>query len=357
MNSGSAKISIKSTVLYLSIYGTIHALVDATCAAYLLSIIHGYERIFNLLLLYNIIAFGAQLPLGLIVDRLQKPAMAALLGCILLIVAIFESNHLLWAVLVCGFGNALFHVGGGSIALNLQEKKAFLPGVFVAPGGIGLVIGIWLAKYQLFNPMIFVALLFIACLMIAFLRSPEMDYQKSKVKVSSYIKLGILLLAFSIIIRSTIGLSINFSWKSKIYLLVILTVFIALGKALGGLVADKFGWMKISLLSLIIAAFLLAFGNQIPLLAIAGIFLFNFTMPVTLVAISNLLPGRPGFSFGITTFALLLGSIPTFFQYKAWISNSFHVFLLVLMSVIFLFVGLMIYKKFSNVQEKVSASN
>ena len=42
-------------------------------------------------------------------------------------------------------------------------------------------------------------------------------------------------------------------------------------------------------------------------------FLFNMTMPLTLWACARLLPETRGFAFGILTFGLFLGFLPTAF--------------------------------------------
>ena len=43
-----------------------------------------------------------------------------------------------------------------------------------------------------------------------------------------------------------------------------------------------------------------------------AVFLFNMTMPVTLWAAARTLPGAKGFTFGLLTFALFLGFLPSF---------------------------------------------
>jgi hypothetical protein len=154
-----------------------------------------------------------------------------------------------------------------------------------------------------------------------------------------------LLLLITICIRSAVGLSMNFPWKSNTVLLLLLTLSIALGKGLGGFLSDYFGWIRIAAGGLAVSAFLLFFGTDFPVAGIGGIFLFNMTMPVTLVAISNLLPGRSGFSFGLTTFALVAGALPTFFKYKNYISVSTVTFTLITISAIILFLGLKLYKR------------
>jgi FSR family fosmidomycin resistance protein-like MFS transporter len=47
-----------------------------------------------------------------------------------------------------------------------------------------------------------------------------------------------------------------------------------------------------------------------PEAAIAGMLLFQMTMPVTLKAFHHLLPGRPALAFGVPCLALFLGSLP-----------------------------------------------
>jgi MFS transporter, FSR family, fosmidomycin resistance protein len=142
-----------------------------------------------------------------------------------------------------------------------------------------------------------------------------------------------------------VGLSMNFSWKSNTVLLIILTCGIAMGKGFGGILADYFGWIKIVVSGLTLSAFLLLLGKDIPVVAILGMFLFNLSMPVTLVAISNIFTGRPGFSFGLTTLALLTGALPTFFRVKVYLSNIYIDFGLVIIAVILLFGGLKLYRQ------------
>ena len=76
------------------------------------------------------------------------------------------------------------------------------------------------------------------------------------------------------------------------------------------MLADRFGFEKMGIGSLGIAAVLLGFCTIHPVLGLLGIFLFNITMPITLVALVNALKGRPGLAFGLTTLALILGALP-----------------------------------------------
>jgi hypothetical protein len=72
--------SINSSLLVL-IYGTAHFIVDACCAAAVFVAISPHElpaeQIVALFLLYHALAFGLQSPLGLAIDALDKPRLAA----------------------------------------------------------------------------------------------------------------------------------------------------------------------------------------------------------------------------------------------------------------------------------------
>jgi len=328
---------------YLLVYGLTHAIVDASCIILLLGGIDVKVELLTYILIYNILAFGLQLPFGLIIDRIHQPVLTAVLGCVILSIALMLFIHPLAAIILAGIGNALFHVGGGTVSLNLRPGKAALPGVFVAPGGIGLFAGGVILKLYGFHPEYFAGFLFVMGLIIFFIKSPQVFYEIKKAEAVNYLAITIMLLLITICIRSAVGLSIYFPWKSNMTLLILLTASIALGKGLGGFLADYFGWIKITVSGLVISALLLVFGAQFAVAGIVGLFFFNLTMPVSLVAISNLLPGRPGFSFGLTTFAMLAGALPTFFKAKTFLSASPVTLILTILSAIILFVGLKLY--------------
>lgn len=327
----------------LAVYGLSHAIVDASCILLVLGGIDVKENLLTYIILYNCLAFGLQLPFGLILDQLQRPSIFAMMGCSLLIIALMLVFHPLLATIMAGLGNALFYAGGGTIALNLKPGKAALPGVFVAPGGIGLFVGGIVSKFYGYPYKIFIVMLFVAIVLIFLVRKAPVFYETKKDKPVDYRLLIIILLLLTVCIRSTVGLTVSFPWKSDLSLLVLLTACIALGKALGGFIADYFGWMKVTVGGLATSAVMMFWGTQYPILGMAGMFLFNFTMPVTLVAISNILPGRPGFSFGLTTLAILAGAFPSYVKFGHVISNDIVILILTLLSALCLLFGLKFY--------------
>jgi hypothetical protein len=88
-------------------YGAMHALVDAVCFGILFSIVRAQifseTAVVYLFLFYNVLAFGLQAGLGLIVDLLRAPRAFALIGLGLtgLAAAVFTRQPW-WAVAVAG---------------------------------------------------------------------------------------------------------------------------------------------------------------------------------------------------------------------------------------------------------------
>jgi len=351
------KLSLKNIFANLLVYGITHAVVDGICVAVIFSIfrnqIVGANDIIGLVILYNVLAFGLQAIFGLVADYFKSPRVAAFLGCVLTgLSALTFLSFPIIAIILAGLGNALFHVGGGIISLNLTPKKAAAPGVFVAPGALGLLVGTLLGKNGQFIVWLAILILAILCIAMFAIKKPEIDYKKEEVVQGkfNYFEFILLLVLFSIAIRSLIGSVLVFPWKTNLDLLIILTTGVVLGKGLGGIFADKFGWIKIAVGALTLSIPFLVFGSNFPLLAIIGMFLFNITMPITLVVISNILPGRAGFSFGLTTLALVIGTLPAYTGLKGFLGTQWFVFVIIIFSVLSLYYGLRQYS--SNYEQK-----
>jgi FSR family fosmidomycin resistance protein-like MFS transporter len=346
------KLSLKNISANLLVYGTTHAVVDGVCAAVIFSILRNQIDstidFISLIILYNILAFGLQIIFGFVADYFKSPRAVALLGCVLTgISAVTFLTFPIMAIIFAGLGNALFHVGGGSVSLNLTPKKATAPGIYVAPGALGLLVGTMLGKSGQFIAWPFVLILAVLCIFMFIIKKPEMNYKREEIikKELNYFGLILLLVFLSIAVRSLVGSVLVFPWKTNFDLLIVLTGAVVLGKGLGGILADKFGWIKIAVGSLILSIPFLVFGANIPILAIVGMFLFNITMPITLVAISNIFPGRPGFAFGITCLALIIGAFPAFFSVKQVLANNWFVFGIIIISASALYYALKIYYK------------
>jgi hypothetical protein len=84
---------------------------------------------------------------------------------------------------------------------------------------------------------------------------------------------------------------------------------------------------------LVVSAPLLTFMAHVPTIAILGTFLFNLSMPITLICVAEMLPGKRGFAFGLTTLALILGALPTFTRLGVLTSHQIFIFVKILINI------------------------
>lgn len=283
----------------LFFYALGHFLVDFLCALTVLQ----YADAPILFLLYNFCAFALQMPLGILADEQNASCSFALAGIAFVLLALLPFPVLI-RMLLCGFGNALYHVGGGRYSLLAHSGFSSL-GIFVAPGAIGIFLGSLLTGSRIVIGFVAMSLLlcgFSLCRNRTALVVPHADTKPN---------FSVGMLFFVVVIRSAVAMCIRTPWKIGVW--AIFAAFAtAAGKVLGGVAADRLGWEKSGVLSLISAAVLFLFPAH-PLAGLLSLLLFQMSMPITLRKAADILPGYTGFSFGMLTFALFLGYLPAYF--------------------------------------------
>lgn len=352
---------MKRNYFILTVNSVAHGLVDAACAFLVIWMTTQSTSPIDplsLVLLYNFLAFATQPIFGFAFDKFNKHVCIAAIGCLITAVGLSLYFIPVLSVVLVGVGNAVFHIGGGITSLKIDSGRAWAPGIFIAPGNIGLLFGTLLGKQDFFG-WGFVFLLIFTALIIIVAGSPQDNNSiqaKSVINKSQagliassqrvriiLIETILLLVLATVFIRSLAGMAVSYSWKTDLTLLMGLSLSVTLGKGLGGVLADKFGWSRVSVLALILSIPLLVIGFTQPFAGMAGMFLFNFTMPVTLVVATNLYPKHEGFAFGLTVLFLSLGTIPVFGGFK--ITGGFLVTILVLISALILFASLNLYNR------------
>jgi hypothetical protein len=63
------------------------------------------------------------------------------------------------------------------------------------------------------------------------------------------------------------------------------------------------------------------------------------TMPITLTALSNMLPGRSATAFGLSVFALIIGIIPTYLGAKPFLDINWIILTIIFVSASFLLIS------------------
>lgn len=338
----------KQKALLISVLGASHAVVDFCCAAELYYFIGKIDIVLllKLVVLYNVLAFGLQPIFGFMADKFKHFMGFAITGCLFLIAGIIIYKNPILTIVLIGIGNALFHIGGGIISLDAGNGRAKLPGVFVAPGAVGLFLGAFWAQFSNIENiwLAFFPLTCIVLMSIAQVPSEKKKIYDNQASLPVYLII-IILIMLSVCIRSFIGLSFDFVTKDNFNLLLILVLATAFGKLIGGFLADKFGMYNTAVIGLLLSVIFLKF-SYIPLLTIFGMFFFNLTMPVTLTALANMMPEYKGFAFGLSTLALLLGFFPVMSGFK--VSQSIFIAEIIIISAIITGVALKLYEKLFN---------
>ena len=312
-------------------YALCHFVVDFACVSTMLCAVSrvlgesgqgSMEVVALSILLYDIVAFTLQLPIGIALDQLDKNSYAALLSYALVgagvILSLVPIALLEWpAILLLAIGNALFHSAGGLSVLNISQKHAGPSGIFIATGAIGVFLGTQSAQMGRFQiAFSLLVLLFLCALITLVVQKVNKKYWNVHnvsydiPRLSSNTLLAIALLSLVVALRSYVGMVMAFPWKSEMLLLVLSILGVFAGKALGGVVADRIGFRTTAIFSLIVAATLFVPSWEIPVMGLLGVFFFNFTMSITLASLANILPNAKGTAFGLASFSLAVGALP-----------------------------------------------
>ena len=319
-----------------------HFLVDAACVGALYSLYAGSAvgtpggpdaTAFSIaVIIYNTLAFSTQCLIGMLLDRIIRQdrlrwdatmlygAVQASAMFVAAAAAIAPLGLVLKAVLL-GLANSVFHVSAGSVVLDRSSGKAAPLGLFVAPGAFGVTLGV---LYPQILDYICLALGLCAVFCFSIYRKaiyredPEND-TVPEVSARPGSVLPAALLTAAVAVRAIGGSAAEFTWKdgagsgsllqSAAAASLLLTLFVFLGKALGGFICDRLGASKPSIVTIALAAVLTAFFARSMPLSLIGQLLLNLSMPVTLWLMFRHLPDRPGLAFGLAASALWPGTL------------------------------------------------
>ena len=314
-----------------------HFVVDFACVSTMLCAVSrvlgesgqgSLELVALSILLYDVVAFAFQLPVGIALDKLDKNSSAAMLSYALVsggvVLSLVPVEFLEWlAVLLLAVGNALFHCAGGLCVLNISQKHAGPSGIFIATGTVGVFLGTLSAQYgRLQVAFSLLVLLFLCASITRVVQKVNKKYWNihnvpfAIPELPSHTLIAIALLSLVVALRSYVGMVMAFPWKSEMLLLVLSILGVFAGKALGGVVADRIGFRTTAIFSLIVAATLFVPSWEIPVMGLLAVFFFNFTMSITLASLANILPNAKGTAFGLASFLLAIGALPALVGFR-----------------------------------------
>ncbi|MBR4470416.1 MAG: hypothetical protein IKS54_03780 [Erysipelotrichaceae bacterium] len=308
-------------ITLIGVLSLAHACIDFLCA---FSLYRSFISHSNAFLIYNFCAFALQMPIGILIDMYNSKrkesyfisAFTTVLGIVLTVTGCFISE------IITGLGNAFFHAGGGVLTIyedrNNQLKGKGL-GVFVAPGAIGLILGILYHDTSFYYPIIAVISIILLFVIVSLYRMRKEERLDIEISLPDQAFIKIMICFVVVVLRSLAGMAIVFPWKND-HLSILISVFaLALGKSAGGFLFSQYDMKKIIVATLGISALAYLIGHEMGA-GLLALFFFNMTMPLTLYLLSEELKGTPGFAFGILTFGLFLGYLPVL--YGAFVQAS-----------------------------------
>lgn len=320
--------------------GLTHAVSDGAAGWLLGDLAHGMPlaQLGILVLIYNVLAFGAQPLAGLLADHWQRPRLAAATGLGCMVAALLAAPFDAWAaVVLAGTGSALFHVGGGGLALCVTPQQASGPGLFAAPGVIGLALGGAAAVAGVpARPALALALLALAGI-VARHALPPLPYAARQPEAQHTLETHdwiMMALLAAIALRSAVWSAFQYVQDGQTEVLVGLALAAALGKVAGGFLADRFGWRRWTLAALLAAIPLLALGSRTPAWLYLGVALLQSATPAMVAMLAASLPRLPataaGLAFGL---AIALGGLPALAGAAPFLAAPPGLILLILLAV------------------------
>lgn len=283
---------------------------------------HSAAAIAACVLAYDLLAFGLQPFVGAFVDLKKRAAP-------LLYASLFGAGLCAAVCVPCDFPqgigaasaailvffslcNAVFHVSAGAFVIAESEKKCAPLGVFVSLGAVGVALGRLYAPAVLFAAGACCA----ACAAGAlFLKTNDQalapHFERiGRAEVKENVGLAPLaLLVFAVFVRGLGGAAMPSGYAADELYVLLAAICTAAGKAAGGFLADAFGTKSVALICLPVSACLMLFANGIPALYLAGLALFNTSMPVTLWLSFAAMPRMRNTAFGVMACFLMLGSV------------------------------------------------
>ena len=317
-----AKSQSGRTVTLTGLAAALHFCVDGLCLCCLYMATTGIQDLLKYFVVYNVLAFLTQPFTGMLADGAKQRHWLLLSSIILLILAVLETvcvmpycsaeSMVLLMVLsvLLGIGNSLFHVWGGKETAVRTGNDIRALGVFVSTGAFGLAVGsVFLSRALMFGLLLGICILALAYLRIDTTKQIDAIEVDSDSKVYSKPLVWAVLILIMLIVagRSFLGESFTGMIDKTPVVVLLIGALTMTGKMAGGWLVKWMGMVtSIILLVAGVIICLVAKGNHIGI-ALAGLFMVNCTMPITLYWANVMLKGHEGLAFGLLAASLIPG--------------------------------------------------
>ena len=311
-----------NTITLTGLAAALHFCVDGLCLCCLYLATAGVSELLRYFVVYNVLAFLTQPLTGMLADRAKRRHWILLASIVMLILAVLETigvvfcnseaSVFLLVVLsvLLGVGNSLFHVWGGKETAVRTGNDIRALGVFVSTGAFGLAVGsVFLTCALMFGLLLGICILALAYLRIDTAKpivTTEVDIE-NKVYPKLLVWAVLILIMFIVGGRSFLGESFSRVIDKTPMVVLLIGALTMMGKMAGGWLVKWMGMVTSIILLLVgVTICIVAKGNHIGI-ALAGLFMVNCTMPITLYWANVMLKGREGLAFGLLAASLIPG--------------------------------------------------
>ena len=307
-------------LLYGILFFLVHLSIELVCYT-LLYIKFGSNIATLVVIIYDFFAFVPQAIVGDFHNghKTMNIGIIGVLCFVLSLILINSQNQFLFylSLFSLSIGNAILHETGAITTISVSDNHIFPSALFVSGGVFGILLSKFLSIanisiYWLLIPIIFI--LIVVCstskewckVDIVY---TEFDIVKDVSKASFVLVVALVVVAT----RSFLGCILPTGWRKTMFDLVLLYFSLGIGKAVGGLLCDIYGYKFVTIISTLVCIPFIILGNFNMLLSLIGILLFSMNMSITYALALNVYKQNPGVAFGITTIGLFIGVLPMFF--------------------------------------------
>jgi len=286
-----------------------HLAVDGVCVASLYLATSDLALAALSVIIYDVIAFALQPVLGVFRDLSGKSIWFLVTGLTIAGVAGLLPLGAALAAVVLGIANSIAHIGGIGITVSGANNRFTPLGLYVSTGSIGVGMAtVWPGSYVYLAVLALgVAGGFVAIRLHGVTDAVVIsDHERENTFAVKSLWLG--LVGAVVFARGLAGSLIAPEFALSLELVFFSFVAVFLGKALGGIVADRIGVIWAALLGLLPSVFGLVLFPDSMVLYFLSLCLFNFTMPITLGLAIRSVKGLPAFAFGLTAALLFAGT-------------------------------------------------
>ena len=371
-----------TNVRLVTTYTIVHGTAEFLTALTLFSWLGSWDSPGVLIPVYSVLAFGFPLVvaiLGLGILHGVSEGRLGLAGTVLIAAGMLAGQYGWVCVVLLGVGSALFHIAAGTATLK-QSRPGTSVGVFESVGAVGLASGTVLGSFQVVTPWIYAGLGVILLGGLAVLlwgtpvlgvrgvnrgvsvsntpidaplgssgarigvlkrfsprfapRTPSsgaglagLDYQQSTpytvrrwtLAGSGWLPVAALLgLALVSVIRALVGFTAPQPWKVDSAYVLVAAIFVMLGRGLGGIIADRIGFVVPAIVGFLGAAVLLTMWPNSAAAGLLGVFFLALPMaPVILALLRS--TARPAVSFGLAQFLQVPAAVAAGILWEPWV--------------------------------------